>query len=79
MIKNANNIIVNYPEMYEYKAVKSFQMLVSRNVYWLDIPSSPSWLPYSADSCDLDLSVVFHDKYQWEIWKNTAGKSASAK
>ena len=26
---------------------------------------------------DLDLSVVFHDKYQWEIWKNTAGKSAS--
>ena len=25
---------------------------------------------------DLDLSVVFHDKYQWEIWKNTAGKSA---
>ena len=25
---------------------------------------------------DLDLSVVFHDKYQWEIWKNTAGISA---
>ena len=25
---------------------------------------------------DLDLSVVFHDKYQREIWKNTAGKSA---
>ena len=21
--------------------------------------------------------AVFHDKYQWEIWKNTAGKSAS--
>ena len=20
---------------------------------------------------------MFHDKYQWEIWKNTAGKSAS--
>ena len=26
---------------------------------------------------DLDLPVVFHDKYQWEIWENTAGKSAS--
>ena len=26
---------------------------------------------------DLDLSVVFHDKYQWEIWKNTAGISAT--
>ena len=36
----------------------------------------PSWLPFSADSYDLDLSVVFRDKYQWEIWKNTAGKSA---
>ena len=23
-----------------------------------------------------DLSVMFHDKYQWEIWKNKAGKSA---
>ena len=33
-----------------------------------------SWLPYLIDSsCDLDLS---HDKYQWEIWKTTAGKSA---
>ena len=21
--------------------------------------------------------AVFHDKYQWEIWKNTAGKSAT--
>ena len=29
------------------------------------------WLPYSTDSCDLDL---FHDKYQWEIWKSTAWK-----
>ena len=28
-----------------------------------------------ADSYNLDLSVVFHDKYQ--IWKNTAGKIAS--
>ena len=37
-----------------------------------------SWSPYSADSYDLDLSVVFHDKYQWEIWENTAGKSAKA-
>ena len=36
-----------------------------------------SWLPYSADSYNLDLSVVFHDKYQGEIWKNTAGKFAS--
>ena len=34
-----------------------------------------SWLPYSADS--LWLGLVFHDKYQWEIWKNTAGKSAN--
>ena len=33
-----------------------------------------SWLPYLTDSCDLDLS---HDKYQWEIWKTTAGKSVS--
>ena len=41
--------------------------------------SQTSWLPYSADSYDLDLSVVFHDKYQWEIWENTAGKSATAK
>ena len=24
-----------------------------------------SWLPYSTDSYDLDLLVVFHDKYQW--------------
>ena len=29
-----------------------------------------SWLPYSTEFCDLDLSIVFHDKYQWEIWKN---------
>ena len=29
-----------------------------------------SWLPYSADTYDLDLSVVFHDKY-------TAGTSAN--
>ena len=28
------------------------------------------------NSCDLYLSVVFQEKYQWEIWKNTAGKSA---
>ena len=35
-----------------------------------------SWLPYSTDSSDLDLSNVFYYKYQWEIWKNTAGKSA---
>ena len=37
-----------------------------------------SWLPYSTDSCDLDLSIVFHDKYRWEILKNTAGKSATS-
>ena len=37
-----------------------------QRVLWFD----SSWLPYSADTYDLDLSV-FHDKYQWEIWKNT--------
>ena len=37
---------------------------------------SSSWLPYSADSYDLDLSGVFHNKYQWKIWKNTTGKSS---
>ena len=41
-----------------------------------NVSTSLSWLPYSADSYDLDLSVVFHYKFQWEIWKNTAGKSA---
>ena len=39
-----------------------------------------SWLTYSADSYYLDLSVLsdVHDKCQYEIWKNTAGKSANA-
>ena len=37
-----------------------------------------SWFPYSADSLWLGfVSWVFHDKYQWEIWKNTAGKSST--
>ena len=36
---------------------------------------STSWFPYSTDSCDLDLSIVFHDKY--DKWNNTAGKSAT--
>ena len=41
------------------------------------LPSYSSWLPYSTDSCDLDLSIVFLDKCQWEIWKNTTGKSTN--
>ena len=32
---------------------------------------STSWFPYATDSCDLDLSIVFHDKY--DKWNNTAG------
>ena len=33
--------------------------------------------------CPTQLTLItwicqFHDKYQWEIWKNTAGKSANA-
>ena len=41
------------------------------------IPLFPSWLPYSTGSCYLNFSILFDDKYQWEIWKNTAGISAS--
>ena len=48
---------------------------------WYPAPLSKYWgwivdCPTQLTLYDLDLSVVFHDKYQWEIWKNTAGKSA---
>ena len=31
------------------------------------------WLSYSTDSCDLDLSLVFHDKYQWKYERTEQG------
>ena len=40
---------------------------------WVSLLAWVNWLSHANDSCDLDL---FHEKYQWEIWKNTAGKSA---
>ena len=49
--------------------------MIERFTIFLDPPLVDC--PTQLTLYDLDLSVVFHDKYQWEIWKNTAGKSAS--
>ena len=37
-----------------------------------------SWFPYLTHFCYLGLSTVSHDKYYWEIWKNSAGKSSTS-
>ena len=58
---------------------------ITRRPSWLPYSADSLWLGFVSwvGGGTLQMGVVkclefvFHDKYQWEIWKNTAGKSAT--